>query len=141
MRRRRTTTRWCLPQVTAALVACSISTSPLLEVVHSTRVEHVACPHDGEFVDAPVGRPEIAHSDDRGSVLPGVDPTSGPEHRHDHCFLAPSARSAAGCGSSALFAGRTVVWASKPLTRSSDAPRAAHIALYLIAPKISPPSA
>jgi hypothetical protein len=126
-------------RIAAAVLLLALGSAPLLEMAHAARVEHVACPRDGELVDAPPSRAQIAHSDARGSVLPS-DPLPAREHGHDHCCLAVRARSSARMSAQAPFAAAiAAVLRVAPPTR--DAPRPAPFAIYLLAPKISPPSA
>jgi hypothetical protein len=125
-------------RITAALLLLAFASAPLVEAAHASRVEHVACPQDGELVDAPPQKPQIAHSDDLGALLPSDG--SRREHGHDHCCLAVRARSSARVQAQVPFSDAAL--AAVPCAAPAEAaPRPAAIALYLIAPKVSPPSA
>jgi len=121
------------------MLSLALCGSPLLEAAHAARVQHVACPQDGEFVDAVASRPQIEHSDELGSVLPGEGGLpSG--HGHDHCAVAAQARTRARSTPSSPFVGSALAVKSLAVQRAHDAPRPAQFALYLLAPKVSPPA-
>ena|SRR5437588_7544122 len=123
----------------AATLSVALGGSPLLEAVHAARVQHVACPQDGELIDAVASKPQIEHSDELGSVLPGGSGLpSG--HGHDHCALAAQARTRARSAPSSALAGPAPAVTSAALQTAHDAPRPARVSLYLLAPKVSPPA-
>jgi hypothetical protein len=125
-------------RITAAVLLLAFASAPLLEAAHAARVQHVACPQDGELIDAAPQKREIAHSDALGSVLPSDAPER--EHAHDHCCLAVRARSRARVSAGAPFSGAAIAAVLRASHPTGDAPRPASFALYLLAPKVSPPA-
>jgi hypothetical protein len=128
-----------LRRAASACLALAFFASPVLEVAHSARAHHAACPEDGELVDVVLEAPEIAHSDE-GAVLPGAQDATG-AHQHRHCYLAARAqksRSAqAQVGLQAPSPVEVVAGRGPPRTVAFPA----RIPVYRLAPKISPPLA
>src|SRR2546430_2567418 len=79
----------------AAAIAVWTLASPLLETLHEADRVHVACPEDGELIDAPVAAPhQHARASRKGASLFAEHDSSGPvssERGHDHCAIASQA--------------------------------------------------
>jgi hypothetical protein len=124
----------------AALLALLGLAAPLLGSLHEASVAHVTCAEHGEVVDgdARLSSPTAEHSHD-AAVLLAVEALPGAAHGHDHCALAAQARERAVALRSASLTERPQAQGlSAPAPE--DAPRPAAIALYLLAPKSSPPA-
>jgi hypothetical protein len=128
---------------TGAALAIVILASPLLGTLHDATVRHVACPEDGQLIDAPVGAPH-AHARAAGKL-----PTLFAEHEpaadasgenHEHCVIALQAHQRAREQSRGAFVSATP---ETSLTASGprDPLQLHSLALYRLAPKASPPLA
>jgi len=125
-----------------AVLALLTVVSPLLGSLHEASVQHVACPEDGELIDAPAQAPhQHAPASSNLSALfaerdPPRPPASG--QGHEHCAVIRQAHFRAREQSRKLFAitvPDTLAVASAP----NEAPRLRSVALYRLAPKASPP--
>jgi hypothetical protein len=124
----------------AASLAVTLSGVPLLEAAHSARVRHAMCSQDGEPIDVVPQPPELAHSDEMGAVLPGVRDAAG-EHEHDHCCIAPRSRVSGHAGPVARSHAIDVASSGLHVKAQQDFTRPVQFAVYLFAPKLSPPRA
>jgi hypothetical protein len=117
-------------------VVLALATPPVLEWRHAARTTHVACPADGRIEDAAEITPEPARSHAAGVVL---DARGEPgQHSHRGCDAVPAARLRArtptpGCNDVVPLA---LAVATVP---ADDSPRGPAVALYHVAPKLSPP--
>src|SRR5438270_13421992 len=117
-------------------VVLALAAPPVLEWRHAARTTHVTCPADGRIEDAAEMAPEPAHSHAAGVVL---DARGEPgQHSHRGCDAVPAARLRArppspGCADVVRLA---LAVASVP---ADNSPRAPAVALYQVAPKLSPP--
>ena len=128
----------------AAAIAISTLASPLLETLHEADRVHVACPEDGELVDAPV---TVAHHHARasraGASLFAEHDSSGPdssERGHDHCAVASHAH-LRGREQSSKLSAPTVQQAGAVASVAREPARLSSLAIYRLAPKASPPLA
>jgi hypothetical protein len=125
-------------RLVGAALALSTLASPLLESLHEAGVRHVACPEDGELVEAPL-QPAHAHAAAAGMFAErDGTPASGAAH-HSHCAIVLQSH---------LRAREALqVALAAPALRATEAPPALASpfrparALYRIAPKASPPLA
>jgi hypothetical protein len=120
--------------------------TPLLEARHAATVRHVACPEDGELIDAgshesdgslpaveaPTDRPAVAAEDPAGRARAALN--------HDHCAIVlQSHAKARQAGPVRIAFG---VLAPREAHVSEPAPPELRSAeLYRLAPKASPPIA
>jgi hypothetical protein len=118
--------------------------SPLLGSFHEAAVRHVACPEDGELIDAPA---QVAHQHSRasgdGQALFAERDPAGPRpagQDHDHCAVVLQAHLRARVQSRGPFV-VTAPDASSALSVAHEAPGLRSLALYRLAPKASPPLA
>ena len=126
-----------------AALALLTFASPLLESLHEASVRHVACPEDGELIDAP---PQAAHqhaqaTSDGLSLFAEQDP-SAPRSRggeHNHCAIALRAHLRAREQKRAQVAVDVAELVTPPSV-PQDSPRLYSLAVYRIAPKASPPA-
>jgi hypothetical protein len=78
-------------RATSALLAAALFAGPLFESAHQAKVQHVACPEDGELIDAPV---QAAHHHKSFAGTRGLFAESDPAapqpsgSDHDHCAVA-----------------------------------------------------
>jgi hypothetical protein len=115
--------------------------SPILSTLHDTAVPHVACPDDGELIEVPRLGPH-AHTqapDDARAFFPERPlPAGSSDHSHGHCAIAVRVHQRAHEQSSRASIVLTQA-AAHLLERPDDALRPRGPALYLLAPKASPP--
>ena len=125
-----------------AALALVTFASPLITTFHEATVRHVACPEDGELIEAPA---QAAHQHaqvkgDGAALFSERDP-AGPgasSGEHDHCAIAvqshlrarEQSRQRAAIPGARVFAAAT----------EAQEPAGLHsLAVYRIAPKASPP--
>jgi hypothetical protein len=129
--------------VGAALALLTFA-SPLLGTLHEVSVRHVACPADGELIDAPAQAPHqhARASDDAPALFAERDPAAPPEsgQGHEHCAVMLQAHLRAREQSHKLFV-VTLSDALVVVSAPNDEPRLRSLALYRLAPKASPPLA
>jgi hypothetical protein len=125
-------------------LAALLVAAPLLETLHAADVRHVACPEDGELIDAPV---QAAHQHVRGSgdgpqLFSERDPAGplGTGQEHDHCAIMVQAQLRAREQFRKPFVVQVLELASA-LPGSQEPPSLRSLALYRLAPKASPPLA
>jgi len=124
-----------------AALALLTFASPLLRSLHEALVPHIACPEDGELIDAPAHR---AHnhapaSSEDASLFAERDP-AGPApagDHHDHCPIALQAHLSARQPGKVRVVAPAVLIAAAPVPAQQQAFRS--LAVYRIAPKASPP--
>jgi hypothetical protein len=129
---------------TGAALALLTAASPLLGSFHDATVRHVACPEDGELIDAPV---QLAHghvqaAGDRPTLFAERGPAAPhkSDRSHDHCAVARRAHLRGREQSRKPFVVSTpeaVVTVSGP----QGPLQLRSLAVYRIAPKASPPLA
>lgn len=126
--------------VALALVTAA---GPLLDSLHEASVRHVACPEDGELIDAPV---EPAHGHGRPAAsAPGLSSAEDPSALHSaggshgHCAIALHSHLRARGDSAQRPAGHPAALATS-ICASPD-PVFVRLAVYRVAPKASPPQA
>jgi hypothetical protein len=128
--------------VGAALAVLTFA-SPLLESVHEANVRHVACPEDGELVEAPAQAPH-QHAQASGDLAalfaerdPAAPASSGQGHHHCAVMLQAHLRAREQSHKRlAVAVLAAVAVASVP----DESPQLRSVALYRIAPKASPPA-
>jgi hypothetical protein len=125
-----------------AALALLTGASPLLGQLHEASVRHVACPEDGELIDA---APQAPHqheqtSNDAPALFAERDPSApaAPGQGHQHCAVISQARLRAREQSQKLFA-VTALHALAAPNVPDGAPRLRGLVLYRLAPKASPP--
>ncbi|HTO98443.1 MAG TPA: hypothetical protein VMK66_15450 [Myxococcales bacterium] len=130
----------CFPALGVALALLTFAT-PLLESFHSAAVRHVACPEDGELIDA---RPEAPHAHaqvtaDAPELFAERDPAAtNASENHGHCSIAQQAQVRAREGSRRIA---LRVPPDKAVPRLAFEPlRLNGFVLYRLAPKASPPA-
>jgi hypothetical protein len=124
-----------------AALALLTFASPLLGTFHEATVSHITCPDDGELIDVPVARAHgHATATDEGlSLFAERDSAPTPaEGHHDHCAIALQAHVAARQPAKVRGVQPTVLVAAAPVP--VEQPRLRGLAIYLIAPKASPPA-
>src|SRR3954454_19784055 len=93
----RSSPRVVLPfrRVASALLAVALFASPLLESLHEAQRVHLACPEDGELIDAPMAPAhQHARATGDGPFLFAEHDSSSPvssEGGHDHCAIVTQA--------------------------------------------------
>jgi hypothetical protein len=132
-----------LPAAAALATAVCVLSAPLAAILHESNVRHVECALDGELVDAaPPTAAELAapeHHHARTVAERGESFPVGLSHE-EHCGLASWSHQR----STAAHANDSVVAATPvDLVRITATPdrRPPAIALYRLAPKLSPPLA
>jgi len=128
---------------TGAALAVVLLAAPVLGSLHDATVRHVACPEDGELIDAPIEAPH-AHA-----RAPGEARTLFAEHapaadrsgeNHQHCAITLQAHQRAREQHRSRFvvatAGQSLIPSGPP-----DPLRLHTLAVYRLAPKASPPLA
>jgi hypothetical protein len=127
--------------VGAALALLTFA-SPLLETVHEASVRHVACPEDGELIDAPAQAPHqhVLASSDSPALFSERDPAAPPVsgQNHQHCVVMLQAHQSAREQSHKLPL-ITLLDAATATPVPPEPPRLRSLALYRLAPKASPP--
>jgi hypothetical protein len=125
----------------ASALALLTAASPLVGSLHEAGVRHVACPEDGELIDAPPQAPhqQPGTSTDSPAFLAERDPPAPPvsEQGHQHCAVVSQAHLRAR-QQSRSFVG-TIPDAFTRASAVSATPRLRSVALYRLAPKASPP--
>lgn len=115
--------------------------SPLVSTLHETSVSHVACPDDGELIDAPAAGPH-AHAQapgDARALFPERDlPGRGSRQDHEHCAIALQAHLRAREQSHRSLV-VSASWAPPARSRPEDPEKPRSLVLYRLAPKASPP--
>jgi hypothetical protein len=132
----------------AAVLALLLSGAPVLEAFHAALVPHVTCPEDGELIDVPANglasRTEVAaHSHGEGSLLLAQRepaPLSVDGLGHHHCAVALQGKLRARADSKSRPAGLPRESELSPSV-APEPPRLGGLAVYLLAPKASPPLA
>jgi len=132
-----------LSAVTALVTAVVVLAAPLAGIEHEASVRHVACLLDGEMVDAaPLSAAELAapeHHHSRSVVERGQDRAPGFEHGA-HCLVAAWLHQQAGTSSGRTKSVPPAPAAARTVSSVPDC-RTPAIALYRLAPKLSPPLA
>jgi hypothetical protein len=126
---------------TGAALAIVILASPLLGSLHEATVRHVACPEDGQLIDAPVGAPHPhARAAGEGPALFAEHGREADASGENHCVIAVQAQQRAREQSRGAFVSATP---ETSLTASGprDPLQLHSLALYRLAPKASPPLA
>lgn len=124
-------------------LALLTAASPLLDSLHEASVRHVACPEDGELVEAPVQRAH-SHRRDYGvtSSLFAENDSDGPRGvvaGHDHCAIALQGHLRA--REQSQDTGAIDALALTTASFAPAEPRELHgFTLYLLVPKASPPA-
>jgi hypothetical protein len=126
--------------------------SPLVGSLHEAAVRHVACPEDGELIDAPsqaphqrapASRPAAAREKSTDSPAfsaerdPPAPPFSG--QGHEHCAVVSQAHLRARERSPSFIV--TIPGALTAASAVGATPRLRSRAIYRLAPKASPPLA
>jgi len=128
---------------TGAALAVVLLAAPVLGSLHDATVRHVACPEDGELIDAPVEAPH-AHARATGqapALFAEHAPAAGISGEgHQHCAIALQAHQRTREQQRSAF-----VVATPEETLISSGPRDPlplhNLAVYRLAPKASPPLA
>lgn len=129
-----------------------MAVSPLAGSLHEAAVRHVACPEDGEMIDAPARAPhrDAPASSPATARQNATDSTAFSEERdppasplsvqgHDHCAVMSQADVRAREQSpSFIVTIRAALTAASAVTAT---PRLRSRAIYRLAPKASPPLA
>jgi hypothetical protein len=126
--------------------------SPLAGSLHEAAVRHVACPEDGEMIDAPSRAPHrdapasspataLQKSTDSAAFSAERDPPAPPlsGQGHDHCAVTSQAHVRARAQSSSFIV--TIAGALSPASAVTATPRLRSRTIYRLAPKASPPLA
>ena len=122
-------------------IAVLTAANPLLDTFHLAAVRHVACPEDGELIEASFDHSgDAAHEDGAtGVVLAERHQFGARGAAHDHCAVALQARASSRAG-----ARRAAVRAPVSVQLVAVSPQPATLrtlAIYRLAPKASPPAA
>jgi hypothetical protein len=125
----------------ASALALVTAASPLVGSLHAAAVRHVACPEDGELVDAPpqAARQEAGRSTNSPAPLAERDPPAAPVSGQDHQHCAVVAQAHLRARQQSRSAVGTIPPVFTPVSAVSAMPRPRTAALYLLAPKASPP--
>jgi len=125
-----------------ATLALLTAASPLVGSLHESSVRHVACPEDGELIDAPSQAPHqhALPSTDAPALFAERDPSapSASGQGHQHCAVMSQGHSRARQQARSLFV-VTVPPALAAVSIPSPTPRLRSLAVYRLAPKASPP--
>lgn len=126
---------------TGAALAVVLVAAPVLGLLHDATVRHVACPEDGELIDAPLEAPH-AHARATGqapALFAEHAPAAGISGEgHPHCAIALQAHQRTREQQRRVFVvatPETSVVASGP----RDSLPLHNLAVYRLAPKASPP--
>jgi hypothetical protein len=114
-----------------SLAACTLATQ-LAANVHLAAVRHAVCEH-GDLVEVGEARP---HGTDRATAIASDSTASAREH--EHCPFTPAHQRAVS-NRVATFVGVAPITAARA-PQLAPATRGAAIAIWLIAPKSSPPA-
>jgi len=125
----------------AAALAAIIAVSPLLGTLHDASVRHVACPEDGELIEAPAQR---AHAHGQATTERTLFPEAPaaptePGAGHDHCAIASHLRGSFGVAASLSDKSSVPVLVSRS-AESPELPAFSGLAVYRLVPKASPPA-
>lgn len=127
-----------------AALALLTAASPVIGSLHEASVRHVACPEDGELIEAAAQAPHEHAPASIGApaIFAERDPADagGSGRTHEHCAILAQAQLRARPQTRPVFA----VTASPALNAApspGDAPRFRSLTLYRLAPKASPPLA
>ena len=136
----------------ASALALLTAVSPLVGALHEAAVRHVACPEDGEMIDAPsqaphrrtpASRPAAAREKSTDSPAfsaerdPPAPPISG--QRHEHCAVMSQVHLRAREQSPSFVV--TIPGVLTPASAVTATPRLRSRTIYRLAPKASPPLA
>ena len=127
-------------------VALLMAVGPLLGALHVATAGHVACPEDGELIDAAPaalqasGNPIQIAAESRVTARESGPLSSDHSRLHDHCAIALQAHIRARSASTTRVAG-SVAGPPAVAPVMPDPPRLASLAVYRLAPKASPPLA
>jgi hypothetical protein len=125
---------------TALAVVCLLG--PILAQAHMLLVRHARCAEHGELVHLDgadgdsIGTGATASSD--VTTVSSSSPEEAKSHGHDHCAAASARKTQAPVNCPQLTLPAASSSAAAPL--DPDAPSSAPVALYLLAPKNSPPA-
>lgn len=130
----------CAPRGLGTVLAAVMAMTPLLGTLHDASVRHVACPDDGELIDAPA---QPAHRHARTTAERAFFPEAplGPSALgtdHDHCVVALHLRGNLGVSPSQPAAA-VVSDGGPPRVEWRGTAGAPGLLLYRLAPKASPP--
>lgn len=137
--RNRVAFRWL-----GAAVALLLAVGPVLGALHFATAGHVACPEDGELIDAaPAAVQASGNSVQISAESRLIARESGPaggDHSglHAHCAIALQAHVRARAASTTRVGG-SVAGPPAAAPVMPDPPRLASLAVYRLAPKASPP--
>jgi uncharacterized membrane protein len=123
-------------RIVSLAVAASLVAPTFLEIHHAAVRGHVACPLDGRIEDVRDAAPGVPHTHSTGVLLPAASEER--THSHTACVATPAAQlriAAATRSTDGLLHVRFARASSSP----DDALRPAAVALYRVAPKLSPP--
>jgi hypothetical protein len=123
-------------RVVSLAVAASLVAPAFFEIHHAAVRSHVACPIDGRIEDVRDAAPTAPHTHSAGVLLPATGEDRA--HSHTACDATPAARLHMAAAASSSEGALHLVF-SRALIRANDAPRPPSIALYRLAPKLSPP--
>ena len=121
-----------------AALALAMAASPLLGLLHEAAVRHVACPEDGELIEAPLQAAHAHQASADDSLFP-ERPLAPETPGHDHCFVALNLRSHVSAALAQPMALAAPVATDQQLA-VPELPQLRSIALYRLAPKASPPA-
>jgi hypothetical protein len=124
----------------ATVLVAVMAISPVLGALHDASVRHVACPDDGELIEAPVQRAHAhAPAGKERALFPELPiAPSAPGADHDHCAISVHSRGTFGVTSSRPASGFFAP-AATPSSAVPEQPGTRELALYRLAPKASPP--
>jgi len=130
----------CAPRRLGTVLAAVMAITPLLGTLHDASVRHVACPDDGELIDAPA---QPAHGHARTNAERAFFPeapvsASALGTDHDHCVIALHLRGNLGVSASQPAAA-VASDGSPPRPELRWTASAPGLLLYRLAPKASPP--
>jgi hypothetical protein len=125
----------------AAALALLCVVGPILGYAHMLLVAHVQCVEHGELLHVAAAHTAVeTHANaGRRTAEPSVDARSDVEsesHEHDHCGVASARKTQAAVDSVRPVAVATVQPARPTSERAVECPP---VALYVLAPKTSPP--
>lgn len=126
----------------AAALALLWALAPILAYAHMLHVGHATCPEHGELVHLDAAAPDAAAARPTDPLAGGgvalESSEDGEAHEHQHCVAATARKAQAAVSSArpALLLAATATL--QPVGREAIARPAS--ALYLLAPKTSPPA-
>jgi hypothetical protein len=131
-----------VPRGISAALALLTAALPLVGSLHEANTRHVACPEDGELIEAPSQAPHqhARASTDAPALFAERDPSAPPAsgQGHQHCAVMSQAHLRARQHSRSLVV-VTVPPALAAASVPDSTPRLRSLALYRLAPKASPP--